>query len=498
MISSLRSALARARAFLNKPIGDADLDQEFASHLDFAIEENLRRGLPPEEARRQALIRFGGVEQSREQQRAARGLPMLDILLQDLRYTLRTLRRDRGFTVIAILILALGIGANIAVFSVVNTLMLRPLPFHDPSRLLWIGPEVFDGNWSTATYSIDAYKELRERNKTYTDVAGYFAFSSSDNFKLTGHGDPKPFTGIGITPNFFQVLGVDPLMGRLFRQNESLPNAGQVVLLSYPMWQRQFHADPSVLGRTVDFNGRSFTVVGVLPRSFDFGAVFAPGTKVDLFVPIDFQGTRVDGNTITLIGRLKPGVTVAQARSEARILFPKLDAMVDHPEYTPNYKAYPTPLKEYVSGKLHRSLIVLWSAVGLVLLIVCVNLSNLLLARAAARTKEFALRGALGATRSRIVRQLLTESLLLSGIGAVLGLGLAYAITLWLQHQTALALPLLNDVRVDGTALLWTLVIAIGTAVLFGLAPGLRMSSTRSTGIPQGHRRPRRQRQPPA
>ena len=478
MISSLRSALARARAFLNKPIGDADLDQEFASHLDFAIEENLRRGLPPEEARRQALIRFGGVEQSREQQRAARGLPMLDILLQDLRYTLRTLRRDRGFTVIAILILALGIGANIAVFSVVNTLMLRPLPFHDPSRLLWIGPEVFDGNWSTATYSIDAYKELLERNKSYTDVAGYYAFSSSDNFKLTGHGDPKPFTGIGITPNFFQVLGVDPLMGRLFRQNESLPNAGQVVLLSYPMWQRQFHADPSVLGRTVDFNGRSFTVVGVLPRSFDFGAVFAPGTKVDLFVPIDFQGTRVDGNTITLIGRLKPGVTVAQARSEARILFPKLDAMVDHPEYTPNYKAYPTPLKEYVSGKLHRSLIVLWSAVGLVLLIVCVNLSNLLLARAAARTKEFALRGALGATRSRIVRQLLTESLLLSGIGAALGLGLAYAITLWLQHQTALALPLLNDVRVDGTALLWTLVIAIGTAVLFGLAPGLRMSST--------------------
>jgi predicted permease len=477
MIASIRSALTRIRAFANKPVRDTDLDQELASHLDFAIEENLRRGLSPEEARRQALIRFGGVEQSREQQRAARGLPTLDILLQDLRYTLRTLRRDRGFTLIAILILAIGIGANIAVFSVVNTLMLRPLPFHDPARLLWIGPEVFNGNWSAATYSIDAYTELRERNKSYTDVAGYYAFSSSDNFKLTGHGDPRPFTGIGVTPNFFQVLGVDPLMGRLFHENESLPGAGQVILLSYPIWQRQFHGDPSILGRTVDFNDRSFTVVGILPRSFDFGAVFAPGTKVDLFVPIDFKGTRLDGNTITLIGRLKPGITVEQARGEAKLLFPKLDFRTDHPEYGSDYTAYPTPLKEYVSGKLHRSLIVLWSAVGLVLLIVCVNLSNLLLARAAARSKEFALRGALGASRGRIVRQLLTESLLLSGVGAVLGLALAFAITLWLQHQTTLALPLLNDVHIDATALLWTLLIAIGTAVLFGLAPGLRMSS---------------------
>jgi predicted permease len=477
MIASIRAALARIRAFANKPVRDTDLDQELASHLDFAIEENLRRGLSPEEARRQALIRIGGIEQSREQQRAARGLPTLDILLQDLRYTLRTLRRDRGFTFIAILILAIGIGANIAVFSVVNTLMLRPLPFHDPARLLWIGPEVFNGNWSAATYSIDAYTELRERNKSYTDVAGYYAFSSSDNFKLTGHGDPRPFTGIGVTPDFFQVLGVDPLMGRLFHENESLPGAGQVILLSYPIWQRQFHGDPSILGRTVDFNDRSFTVVGILPRSFDFGAVFAPGTKVDLFVPIDFKGTRLDGNTITLIGRLKPGITVEQARGEANLLFPKLDFRTDHPEYGSGYTAYPTPLKEYVSGKLHRSLIVLWSAVGLVLLIVCVNLSNLLLARAAARSKEFALRGALGASRGRIVRQLLTESLLLSGVGAALGLVLAFAITLWLQHQTSLALPLLNDVHIDATALLWTLAVAIGTAVLFGLAPGLRMSS---------------------
>jgi predicted permease len=477
MIAFIRSAIARIRAFANKPMRDTDLDQELASHLDFAIEENLRRGLSPEEARRQALIRIGGVEQSREQQRAARGLPTLDILLQDLRYTLRTLRRDRGFTFIAILILAVGIGANIAVFSVVNTLMLRPLPFHDPAHLLWIGPEIFNGDWSGATYSIDAYKELLERNKSYEDVAGYFAFSTADNAKLMGHGDPRPVTSILVTDNFFQVLGIPPAMGRLFRASESFKGAPSVAVLSNPFWRRQFHSDPNIVGTAVNLDGQSVTIVGVLPPGFDFGAVFSPGSRVDLFTPMTYDQVRQWGNTITLIGRLKPGVTVGQARAEAGILFPKLDFRTDHPEYKEDYSAYPTPLKDYVSGKLHRSLVVLWSAVGLILLIVCVNLSNLLLARAAARSKEFALRGALGASRGRIIRQLLTESLLLSGVGSLFGLALAFAITFWLRHQSSIALPLLNDVRVDATALLWTVLVAVATAVLFGLAPGFRMSS---------------------
>jgi predicted permease len=343
--------------------------------------------------------------------------------------------------------------------------------------LLWIGPEVFDGNWSAATYSTDAWQEFQERNRSYEGVAGYFAFSSPDNMKLMGHGDPKPFTGIDVTQNFFQVLGVQPILGRLFTPAEAVHGAPNVLLLSYPMWQRQFHADPNIVGSKADFNGQSFTIIGVLPKSFDFGAVFAPGTRVDAFGAIVPQDIRMEGNTITLLGRLKPGVTVAQARGEAALLFPNIDFRRDLPDNKAGYTAYPTPLKEYVSGKLHRSLVVLWSAVGLVLLIVCVNLSNLLLARAAARTKEFALRGALGASRGRIIRQLLTESLLLSAVGSALGLALAFAITLWLQHQTSLALPLLNDVHIDATALLWTLVIAIGTAVLFGLAPGIRMSS---------------------
>jgi predicted permease len=217
-------------------------------------------------------------------------------------------------------------------------------------------------------------------------------------------------------------------------------------------------------------------VVGVLPDTFDFGSVFSPGAKVDLFTPYIMDDFREDGNDLALIGRLKQGVGLAEAQNEADQLFPQLYFEHKHPDYGKGYTGQLTGLKEYVSGKLWRSLIVLWCAVGLILLIVCVNLSNLLLARAAARSKEFAMRSALGAQRGRLVRQLLTESLVLSAAGAVLGLGLAYASTSYLAHQGSIALPLLSSVRVDGMVLAWTLLIAIGAAVLFGLAPGLRIS----------------------
>ena len=235
--------------------------------------------------------------------------------------------------------------------------------------------------------------------------------------------------------------------------------------------------DRSIVGRTIDLNRTAVTVVGVLPDTFDFGAVFSPGAKVDLFTPYIMDDFREDGNDLALIGRLKPGVTLAQAQSEADQLFPQLYFEHKHPNYGKGYTGQLTELKEYVSGKLRRSLVVLWCAVGLILLIVCVNLSNLLLARAAARSKEFAMRGALGAGRGRLVRQLLTESLVLSGAGAILGSGLGSAAISYLAHQGSIALPLLSMLRVDGAVLAWTLLIAVGAAVLFGLAPGLRISS---------------------
>ncbi len=479
-MGAIREAVGRILSFFGKQTRDADLEVEVANHLELAIEENLRRGMSPQEARRQAMLRFGGVQQAKEDHRETRGLPWLDVLLQDLRFTFRTLGRDRAFTIVAVLILSLGIGANIVVFSVVNTILLRPLPFPNPQELVRITAAHPTCGESCRTYSADASKEYRERNKSFQDVTGYFAFTGPDNFKLMGNGVPVPVTGLLVMDNFFQTLGVAPAMGRLFRAEESLHNASPVVLVTYPFWKRQLGGDPSIVGKAINIgdNGKPVTVVGVLPESFDFGAVFAPGSKVDVFVPYIMADYEDDGNDLALMGRLRPGVTIGQAQAEADSLFPKLDIDLKHPEYN-KYGGYTASLfgmKEYVSGSLRRSLIALWCAVGLIMLIVCVNLSNLLLARAAARGKEFAMRSALGAGRGRLVRQLLTESLVLSGVGAVLGLGIAFAVITWLAHQGSIALPLLSSVRVDGAALGWTVLIAVAAAVFFGTVPALRIS----------------------
>jgi len=476
-MSSMREWLERIRSFFRKRELDRDLENELSSHLELAVEENLRQGMSPEEARRQALIKLGGIEPSKELHRQVRGLPFLDSIVQDLRYTFRTLKRDRGFTVIAVLILGLGIGANTAVFSVVDTILLRPLPFAKPQQLVWIAPPPTKCGFSCETYSADAFEEFRAQNRSLQDVTGYFAFSTEDNYRLTGRGEPLPATGIDMAGNFFQVLGVQPSLGRLFTANETRKGSHPVVLLANAYWKRQFAADPGIVGKAIDLNGQPVTVVGVLPPTFDFGAVFSPGEKVDLYTPMILDDVRDWGNILTMIGRLKPGVSVAQAQADANLLAPQLYFNTKYPDSNKRYQATLTPLKMYVTGRLRGPLIMLWSAVGAILLIVCVNLSNLLLARAATRSKEFALRSALGAGRMRLVRQLLTESLVLSGAGAALGLGLASAITSFLVHQASIALPLLSDVRVDGSALAWTLLVAISAAVLFGVLPGLRVSS---------------------
>ena len=475
MGDSLRRAMTRLGAFFRSEPLDWDLEEEVASHIAMATEDNIRSGMTPEEARRKAMVKFGGVEQAKERQRESRGLPGLETLLQDLRYTMRTLSRDRGFATVAILILALGIGANVVVFSVVNTILLRPLPFYDPARLVWVAPGNAKG-LSGSTYSVDAYEDLRLMNKSYEDVTGYFAFSTEDNYKLTGRGVPQPVTGIMVAANFFHVLGVEPMMGRQFRAEESLKGGPPAVMLSYAFWQRQFGGDRGIVGKSIELDGKPTIVAGVLPESFDFGAAFSPGAKVDILTPLVMDDIRFQGNTIAIVGRLKQGVTLEQARAEAKTLFPQFYWGKRFADSKGQYTAQPVFLKEYVSGKLRRSLIVLWCAVGLILLIVCVNLSNLLLARAAARSKEFALRSALGAGRGRLMRQLLTESLVLAGAGAMLGLGLAYALLRYLAHQGAIALPLLSSVRLDGMALGWTLLITVSTAVLFGLVPGIRAS----------------------
>jgi predicted permease len=482
-MSDVRRRLSRVGAFFRKRSLDADLQAEIADHIEFATEENLRLGMDRMEARRQALIRFGGMELVKDQQREARGLMQIDILLQDFRYTLRTLSRDRVFTLVAVLILALGIGANIAVFSVVNTLLLRPLPFANPQQLVWIAPPPTKCGQSCATYSTDAYDAFRTHTRTFQDVTGYFAFSSPGNLSLNLGSAPTPATGIDVIANFFQLLGIQPAMGRTFTADDARNGAAPVILLTDAWWRRQFNADPAIVGKAYDINGTQTTVIGVLPSTFDFGAVFSPGVKIDAVTPLNLYGPPRDwGNIITMIGRLKPGVTLAQARDDARSAAPFMcwsnkrpgscGDYIDHGNKPDN--VLPIPLKDYISGKLNRSLVVLWSAVGMILLIACVNLSNLMLARAAGRSKEFAMRSALGASRGRIVRQLLTESLLLSSAGALVGLGLAWILVKWLAHQDSVALPLLSTLHIDLAALGWTVIIAVFAAVFFGLIPGMR------------------------
>ena len=413
----------------------------------------------------------------RHSSREPAGLPWAEGLRQDLRYALRTMRWNSGFTAVAVCILGLGIGANVAVFSVVNALLLRPLPFPQPQRLVRILSKRSAGGESSQTYSADAFEQLQQRTRAFAQVSGYYAFSAPDNYKLLGSGQPEPVTALFVAGNFFQTLGVEPMLGRTFSPEETVHNGRQAVLMSYLFWKRRFAGNPAVVGQSVNLNGAPVSVIGVLPPSFDFGSVFSPGTRVDLYAPSIMDDIREQGNTMALVARVKPGVSLGQAQAEADMIFPGLDFNAKHPNWRANYSGRLLRLDDYVSGKIRRSLIVLWCAVGLILLIVCVNLSNLLLARAAARSREFAMRSALGASRARLVRQLLTESLVLSSAAAMLGLAVAFAITTYLAHQNAIALPLLSSVRIDAAALGWTVVVAVIAAGLFALAPSLRLAS---------------------
>ncbi|MFN7999254.1 MAG: ABC transporter permease [Bryobacteraceae bacterium] len=475
MISSLQRLLLRLSATFSQDSADRQLNSEIAAHLEMATQENMRRGLPYDEARREAMARFGGISQTKEEHRDARSLPAFELFMQDLRFALRTFRRDRGFTLVAVLILALGIGANIAVFSVVNTLLLRPLPFPDAQRLAWLAGGHGQGGLSYVTYTVDVYEEFLRHNRSFQDVTAYNPYFGNSDFKITGRGEPQPVSGLMVAGNFFTTLGVKALHGRLFAPEECRRGGRPAVLLSYFFWQRQFAADPGIVGQAIILNDRPYTVVGILPADFDFGAVFWPGLRMDVFVPAILDEMRNWGNTLAVVGRLKPGVTVRQAQAEANILLPQLRRA--HPEWFMEYTADISELKDYVSGKLRRSLFVLWCAVGLILLIVCVNLSNLLLARAASRSKEFAMRRALGAGRLRLVRQFLTESLLLASAGAALGLAMAYGTVRYLSHQESIALPLLSRISIDGQAFGWTLLTALATGVVFGLAPSLKVSA---------------------
>jgi len=446
--------------------------EEMEFHIHSMTEELVAQGMPEPEARAAARRRFGNMTRTSEEARSTWIARWMSDFLQDLRHSFRGMRRDAGFTAFTVLIAGLGIGASSTVFSVVNAMLLRPLPFRDPGGLVYIS----NGDQYTAIQT-EHYSDLRKMNRSFSDMAAWSGFYFPGDKELTGAGEPERLTSVPVTGNLFSVLGVEPAIGRSFTAEESQGkySAPAAMLLTYGFWQRRFASDPNVVGRTLTLNNRPVTIVGVLPASFDFASIFAPGTPVDVFIPWPLKDTnKPSGNTLKVVGRLKPGATVRSAEAELTVLAQQLERQ--HPER--NFiRPRLMPLAQRVSGRMAPALFVLACAVGAVMLIVCANLSNLQLARLSARQKEIAMRAALGAGRVRLLRQMLTESVALSCCGAVLGLVLAIVGTRELAHLHAFNLPLLQSIRIDGKALLFTLVAAVGSGVLFGVAPAWRVST---------------------
>ena len=388
---------------------------------------------------------------------------------QDLRYTVRTLRRDAGFAMFAIAIAGLGIGASSTVFSVVNTLLLRPLPFAEPERLVWIANHDTAG-LSGQTTQVGHMLDLRERTQSLSAVAGFFAFYGVGDTVLSGRGEPERLSAVPVSDNFFQILGVQTALGRTFSAEETKWRGPKAVILSHALWVRRFGSDPAIVGSSLTLNDEATSVVGVLPASFDFATVFAPGSHFDLYLPFPLSPeTNRWGNTMAMIGRLKPGVTAAQAQAETRTIGEQLTR--EHSGNRNSFEGYVKPLADQVNGRMRRALWILAGAVGVVMLIVCANLSNLLLARTSARQKEIAIRTALGAGRGRLIAQMLTEGIVLSCSGAVLGLAVAIAGTRALARLDAVSVAMLSQVRLDGATLGFTLAIAVVTGIVLGLAP---------------------------
>ena len=420
----------------------------------------------------------------------------LEDLIEDLRLGARQLRKSPGFTAVAVLTLALGIGASTAIFSVVNALLFRPLPFREPDRLVWIANNVVGGagGLSTTTTQVGVFLDWQTHQRSFESLAAYDAFFDYASYTLTGEGEPVRLQAVEVSQNLLDTLGIPPLRGRNFAAEECRWNGRKAVLLTHGFWKRRFQGDTGILGRPVILNNEATEVVGILPPAFDFSSVFSPGSKVDLVVPFPLcPETDRWGNTLAVIGRLKPGITLQTARQEFDWLNRQLKQ--DHPGRGRDFVARLAPLRQQVSGQFRSSFLVLFAAVVSLLLIACANVSNLLLARAAVRRKEIAVRMALGAGRSRILRQMVTESLMVSGFGAGLGLPFAFLATAALARSHAFNLPLLPTVALDARALGFAVLIAIAAGLFCGLIPVLQLFTSgvegdlKDTGRGSGHSR---------
>jgi putative ABC transport system permease protein len=457
----LREWVLRLWGSLRPTRRDGELEQELRLHLELAAEDERRRSNSTGDCRRASVIRCGGVAQTMEVLRDQRGLPWFDDLVTDMRYAARALLRAPGFTLVALVVLSLGIGATTALFSVINAVMLRPLPYPDSDKLVRVWSAMPANGVPRSGSALPDFRVWRAENRSFENMGAYHGTV----YNLAGVDPPERLEGTRITASLWTVLKAQPARGALFSADAQEWGRHRVVVLSDGLWQRRFGGDPAIVGRTILLNGQPFTVAAVMPRSFQF-----PHSGNEVWTPIAYApGDNMDTRNnrfVDVLGRLKPGVTAHQAQSDLAVLAARLRR-----EEPMNASVGVASLgwKETVVGDARSTLMLLLGAVAFVLLIACTNVANLVLARSLAREQELSVRVALGAGRGRLMRQLLTENLLLASIGAAAGLGLAYALIRALPTLGPVGLPRLQEVRLDGLVVS----VAAGLAVISGVAFGM-------------------------
>jgi putative ABC transport system permease protein len=482
----LNSFLTGLRDLFRRKQIDRDIEEEVRFHLEMRAEENLARGMTPEEAMLDARRRFGHPAQIKEICHDIRGVGFMETLWQDLRFGVRVLWKNPGFTIVAVLTLALGIGANTAIFSIVNAVVLRPLPFKDPDRIMLLLGSNPQRELEQNGVSPPDFLDWKAQSRSFSEMA---AFQSTIFRHTADSAGAERLDGFSVTSNFFDLLGEKPLLGRVFTPEEEKPGNNDVLILSETVWQRHFGADPGIIGRTVKMNDRVFTVVGVMRAGFKF-----PDTSTEVWQPLAFDNADLQDRTaymLTVIGRLKDGVTFEGAQAEMATISRQLEQA--YPATNTGWSVFMQPLQENLVGFLRPAMFVLLGAVFFVLLIACVNVASLLSARMTSRRKEVALRTAIGATRLRILRQLLTESVLLGLVGGTCGVLLAILGVKILVSFIPPSIPRIAEIGIDPTVLAFTLLISVVTGLIFGLMPAwqtthaelnevLKESSRGSTG----------------